>query len=193
MSKSNKEVVQNIKENTIAMYDHTIEEMIKRGATKEEIDIVEKAKADAIAAYDVVPEEEEKACERKFCAAELGKNAINGMYGLVPILSNMFVVKMDNLPIYLFQSLYIDVNKKTVMVRMYETKEFSPYKHFSSHKKFDGMVIEHLNPQGVVERRDEIKGLKVSEISIEPLTYSSEEAWTSHITFKYKEYVPSAD
>ena len=175
------------------MYDHTIEEMIKRGATKEEIDIVEKAKADAIAAYDVVPEEEEKACERKFCAAELGKNAINGMYGLVPILSNMFVVKMDNLPIYLFQSLYIDVNKKTVMVRMYETKEFSPYKHFSSHKKFDGMVIEHLNPQGVVERRDEIKGLKVSEISIEPLTYSSEEAWTSHITFKYKEYVPSAD
>jgi hypothetical protein len=89
--------------------------------------------------------------------------------------------------------LYIDVNKKTVMARMYETKDFSPYKHFSSHKKFDGMVIEHLNPHGVVERRDEIKGLKVSEISIEPLSYSSDEAWTSCITFKYKEYVPSAD
>ena len=179
----------NLKENTLKMYSRTIEEMSRRGATEEEIKIVEDARDETLAAYDDVQTDE---------------NAIKRTHVFTPliarikqdfpiILSNMFIVKLGKIASYLCQALYLDVQKKFITVRMYETVDFSPYRYFTENKKFEQMTIEYIYSTGVVQRHDEVRKLKVKEIHMAPLSYRSEKAWTTEITFKYKEYVPTAD
>lgn len=187
-------VATNLKENTIKMYDNTIDEMEKRGASKEEIDIVKSAKEEAIAAYDYVDEKPHDENEKlpHNCIMDMVNRTIGGFYNFVPLMSNMFIIKMGDIPIYLFQSVSVDLGRKEIDVSIFETPTFSPCKYFSEHKEFGEMKIEFLDNVGAIQRIDLFEGLKVKAVHLDSLHYESDHALTAQIMFKYKKYVPAA-
>lgn len=181
-----------LRDNTIKMYDQTIEEMVKRGCPKSSIDAIEKAKTETIAAYDYCDDAETK-IEYSGNIPDRVFKILGGMYNFTPLIANMFVVKMADIPIYLFQSVSVDLGRKEIVISLFESPTFSTYKYFSEHKKFDEMKIEFLDNVGAVQRIDLFEGLKVKALHLDSLYYESDHALTAQITFKYKKYVPAAN
>lgn len=182
----NKESVLPLKEYTEMMYDNTIEEMKKRGASQKEIDIVENAKIRAVNAYD-----EPKTEDREKCKGT--RRNLVGELDFEPLMSNLFIVKIGDVPFNMIRYLTINDNKKTVKLSVFETKDFSPYKYFSKNRKQDEITIEYLDVNGATIRTDKIYNAKVKSFINGTLSYENNCPIYGEITFKYKKYVPSAD
>ena len=181
-------VINSLKENTIKMYDNTIEEMIKRGAPQSDIEVVERAKAESIAAYDY------KVCDKKSGTIVLNNGAQQYQNeSFLPLMTNSFLVWMGDVPVYYFRSVFFDLGKKNITFSLYETPTFSPIKYFSEHRKFDKVKIEFINNIGETQRTDCFMGLKLKSCHIDGLCYESERPLTSEISFSYRKYVPTAN
>lgn len=187
MVSAKKETVDGIKENTIKMYDNTIEEMKKMGANESEIEIVEKAKASAIAAYDQEPISDGNDYVVKH---EVDYRLIPN-FETNPIMANLFLLHFENIPEYLVKSIYVGENG-LISICFMESEEFSAVKYFTDNKKFDKLEIEYLNAVGKTIRTDKVKKLKVKKIHYGALSYESNSPIETYITFKYGKYVPSA-
>ena len=197
MENEKKTNVDTLKENTIKMYDKTIAEMKEHGVSEEEIAIVEKAKNDAIASYDYVPTKEEKEPKKShiesrqfplnnFCNiySALG---INIEKNINPLMDNLFIVHIGNLPIYLCQSFYDDLENKTFVINVIESVSFSPKTYFQTNKKFKNVEIEFIDVTGKTIRVDRYDKVKVKKINSSALSYNSDGLpVTSYITFEYK-------
>ncbi len=179
--------IETIKDNTIKMYDNTIEEMKKRGATEDEIALVEHAKEQAIIAYDNQPSEDNK-CPINTMITEIYPWAKD----FSPLLSNLFIVRIGDVPIHLNRLLVVNHDEKTLTLSSCETEDFSPLNYFLKNKKFDKLEVEYLNPQGKKVRTDTFKSLKAKKFFSSYLSYTHDNPLITEITFQYKEYESSA-
>lgn len=195
MAKKKTSNVDTLKENTIKMYDKTIAEMKERGVSEKEIAIVEKAKADAIASYDYVPTKEEvESAAKGIVAKNFPIDKTSTIYNVLgiekniePLMDNLFIVHIGNLPIYLCQSVYDNSEKKTIGLSAIESIHFSPKTYFQTHRKFENMEIEYINALGKTIRVDRYNKVKVKRIENAYLSYESAgRPVTSYITFEYK-------
>ena len=175
-----------LKDYTTEMYNNTIEEMKKRGATQEELDVVERAKASSIDAYN-----EDMPKKSENCGTI--KILLNPELNFVPLMSNLFIVKVGEVPVNMVRYLSIDDNKKIAKLSVFETKEFSPFKYFSENRKHNGIVLEHLDMAGNTIRVDKIYRVKAKSLLGGAVCYDNSYPLYTEITFKYKKYVPSAD
>ena len=188
MKEENKKVICNIKENTAEMYDRTITEMKKRGCSENDIKAVEDAKKETIAAYDNPP------CEY---IKHFTNNAINEIYpwpkDFSPLFSNLFMVRIGDVPVHLNRLLAINHDEKTLTLSSYETEKFSPLNYFLKNKKFDKLEVEYFNPQGEKVRIDTFSHIKVEKTFSGYLSYIHDDLLMTEITFKFSKYVSSAN
>lgn len=187
--KGNSVVVENILETTIQMYDKTIEEMVKRGVPEENIKIVREAKEDTIDAYYF---KNEPSAKLEHNISILIGNEIN-MSNVCPMMSNLFIVRINGVPTELIQTLSNDVNNREVYIRLLEVKEFCAERFFLENRKFDCIAVEYLSRSGEVVRTDKYYGVKVKQIQPDALYYENDAPLTCSINFKYKKYVPATD
>lgn len=184
-----KNAVSDLKEQTRLMYEKTIDEMRKRGATDDKLEVVERAKNDAMKAYDLEKNNEENELQNFvtiYDALEGGRKTF------APLMRNLFIVHLGNVPIYLVRSFYFSVNENEVSVSFYETAEFSPIKYFTENRKFNKIELEFIAQTGETMRVDRFEKVSVKKIMPDGLTYESGEPMGVYIKFKYKKYVPSA-
>lgn len=181
--------VENILETTIQMYDKTIEEMIKQGVPEENIKIVREAKEDTIEAYYFKNEPNTKLEDNVSLLIGYERN-ISDMY---PMMSNLFIVRINGVPFKLIQTLTNDINNREVYIRLLEVKEFCAERFFLENRKFDCIAVEYLSRSGEVVRTDKYYGVKVKQIQPDALYYENDAPLTCSIIFKYKKYVPAAD
>ena len=194
MSKDNAEVIHNIKENTIKMYDQTIEEMKKRGASEVDIKIVESAKADAVAAYDKPANVDSNAVKyeyitKEYVDSQLGRGPIDEP-SFMP--SNLFIVEIGDLPSYFHKSVSFDHKKNEIYLETHESTELSPYFYFKKNKKFGKLVISYLDRTGAVVRTDTFYKVKVKNIHTDGLSYDYDGFIATYVTLKYKKHESTA-
>lgn len=192
MKEKDNKVIYNIKVNTEKMYDHTIEEMVKRGCPESDIKAVEEAKANALAAYDMEEEECESPCATKSDVSDL-LNTIGRVHeNTTPLMSNLFIVRIGDVPIYQVRSFHFSPDEKDFSVGFYETREFSVIEYFLKNKKFGEVSIEYLTQNGETIRTDVFKSASVDKIMVDGLAYETDRPFGMYIKFNYKKYVPSA-
>lgn len=184
---------ENLRNNTEKMYDNTLEEMKKRGASEEEIEIVRLAKESAISAYDREEEEVAEEYATKYKMSEAIDNIGRIPSFITPLMSNLFIVHIGNVPIYQIRSFYFSPDDKSFSIGFNETKEFSVLNYFTENKKFDGVTLEFLTQLGETIRRDTFKSVSVSKTMVDGLTYEAGRPFGLYIKFNYKKYVPSAN
>lgn len=181
---------ENLKNNTELMYNNTIEEMRARGEDEEKIAVVEEAKRSAMAAYDEeLYEDEEPYATKEDISDSLRNMASNS----TPLMANLFIVHIGDVPIYQIRSFYFSPKEKEFSIGFYETKEFASIKYFIENKKFDNVSVEFLSPLGETLRIDRFDSVSVKLIMPDGLSYETDRPIGSYIKFKYKKYVPSAN
>ena len=190
MKESDKKVIYNIKDNTEKMYDHTIEEMRNKGCSESDIKAVEEAKASALAAYDMNEEERKSPYVAKNNILDLLNNI--GCVPMTPLMSNLFIVRIGDVPINQVRSFHFSPDEKDFSIGFYETREFSVIEYFLKNKKFGEVSIEYLTQNGETIRTDVFKSASVDKIMVDGLSYNADSPFGMYIKFNYKKYVPSA-
>ena len=183
---------ENLRNNTEQMYNNTLEELRKRGDSEEKIAIVEAAKESALAAYDSVEVDDGNPYLSKHEILDMFSNIGNVTQNITPLMSNLFIVHIGDVPINLNRLLVVNHDKKTMTLSFYETKDFSPLNYFLKNKKFDKLEVEYLSPQGEKIRTDRFKHIKAKCFFSSYLSYTNDEPLITEITFKYSKYVSSA-
>jgi hypothetical protein len=174
--------------------------MRERGASNEDISLVEQAKEEAIAAYDYVPTDLpnkptlEKTGEEIRANLPQSSNVVNisqlfNVTEVEPLIDNLFIVRIGELPINQCSFVFNDIRRKTITIGTFESVGFSPEVYFTKNRKFKKIVLDYLSPHGDVIRTDEFTELKVKEINVGGLRYSSNGSPVStNIVLKYKKH-----
>lgn len=189
-----------LKKHTAEMYDKTLSEMRERGASEEEIKLVEDAKKDALAAYDYVPETTKKQPyikpEVKFfhtsktpinIYSTLGRQVTELNKDFTPLFKNLFILRIGELPVYLVRFYYDRSSDKTICLSVMEQSDFSPEQYFSDNKKFKTLTVEYLSVVGETLRVDTYEGIKVKTVKNGERSYlSGDKPIETFIELKYK-------
>lgn len=193
-----------LKEQTKVMYDNTIAEMEKRGASQQDIEIVKQAKEQTIASYDednnVIPFNAISAKTAPILTPpRYGTlyDVFNSIRNIEPLHNNLFIVHIGEMPIYVCKSVYCNSKRKEINLTAIECREFSSNDYFEQNKKFKELRIEYLDATGKTVKNEIFSKIKVKAVQAGCLSYEDNgRPIEVYITLTYKnknKNVPTAD
>ena len=183
-----------LKEQTKEMYDNTIAEMEKRGASQQEIEIVKKAKEQTMASYD----EDNNVIPFNAISAKTATILTPPRYGTLydvfssiqniePLRNNLFIVHIGEMPIYVCKSVYYNSKRKEINIAAIECREFSSNDYFEQNKKFKELRIEYLDAVGKTVKNEIFSKIKVKAVQTGCLSYEDNgRPIEVYITLTYK-------
>lgn len=176
-----------LKESTMKMYENTINQMVERGASEEDINIVKEARDRYLEAVDA-EERGVKNWKWEFMFIDGAKKNSYRMVEAEPLKRNMFILRLGDIEPWCVKDTNIYRAENLFYVTFREFREFSPYDYLHKNRSFDKCTIELLDSCGETIRVETIKGVEVEYIERSELDYENDATIETHATFKFSEY-----
>ena len=169
---------------TIKMYETTIKQMEERGCSEQDIQGVKDALDSFIASVEYETNMAYEVPKEKLVDM---RNQLN-ISSINPLRSNMFIVHVGGIPIYLPHYVGYDFSRNRIIISFYETEEFSPFHYLRKNNDINEVRIDYLDMQGNIVRVETFSKLKRKRLSMNGLSYRDDTPRSSYVTFKFKEH-----
>ena len=188
-AKNNLEIYRKTLENSIKMYETTLNEMIERGADENAVSVVKQMKSDTeqqIRDIDATLENINKTKAKAYLTIQ-NHVADELLKDFNPLFKNRFIVDFGTDEIKDFYIERVNYGENFLNVLFRDNEEFFTPKYMSKHKHFDTVKIHLLNPLLVTKATIEFHNVRLDTLQPGTLSYKpgEDEMLTTDVIFKF--------
>lgn len=191
-AKENLEYYKKTLENSVKMYDTTIEEMTARSASSESLSFVMQMKRDTEEQIKEINASLESLNNNKKADFVIAYNKlIEKMMSFNPYARNRFLVDFETDVIKDFYVESASYSDDRLSVRFRNSEAFFAPEYFEQNKQFENARIFLLSPIGEKRAMITFYGLKVECFQTDCFNYSDDGVLCTEIVFKFKKVIHS--
>ena len=188
-TKNELEIYKKTLENSVKMYETTLNEMIERGADKNAVSLVMKMQADTeqqIQDINNALENIDDTDAKRYLP--LSNHIVDELFkSFKPFFKNRFVVDFGTDEIKDFYVARVDYTENYLNVVFRDSEEFFTPKYLSKNKHFDAVKIYLLSPIGEKKTTIEFHNVRLDTMQLDGLSYEPDEnkVLTTYVVFRF--------
>lgn len=188
-TKNELEIYKKTLENSVKMYETTLNEMIERGADKNAVNLVMKMQADTeqqIQDINNALENIDDTDAKRYLP--LSNHIVDELFkSFKPFFKNRFVVDFGTDEIKDFYVARVDYTENYLNVVFRDSEEFFTPKYMSKNKHFDTVKIYLLSPIGEKKTTIEFHNVCLDTMQLDGLSYEPDEnkVLTTYVVFRF--------